>query len=130
MNDLFIGLITTAAVIGLCEVLTFLEKRLIAALTLVGIPFIYIGFSWNDLPSLILWILGVALFVALAYFGYKRNFILIPIGLVLHGCWDLVFPFLSSTAPEGYDVFCLTIDIFLAVYFYFRVKPVKLRTAD
>jgi hypothetical protein len=125
MNDFYIGLITTAAVIGITEVFTFLEKRLIGALTLVGIPFIYIGFSWSDTSSLIYSILAVAFFLALAYFGYKHNFLLIVLGLVLHGVWDLLFPYFSSSAPAGYDVFCLTIDVLLAPYFYFRVKPAK-----
>ena len=125
MNDFYIGLITTVAIIGLLEVFRFLEKRLIGALTLVGIAFIYIGFSWNDIPSLIFSIFGVAGFFTLSYFGYKNNFILVIIGLALHGFWDLLFPFLSKSAPAGYDIFCLTIDFLLAFYFYFRVKPHK-----
>ena len=110
MNDFYIGLTVTAVTIGLIEALRFLEKRLIGALTLVGIAFIYIGFSWNDIPSLIYSIIAVVVFFALSYFGYKGNFLLIIIGLILHGIWDLLFPFLSSSAPEGYDIFCLTID--------------------
>jgi hypothetical protein len=125
MNNFYIGLITTVAIIGLIEILRFLEKRLIGALTLVGIAFIYIGFSWNDTASLILSIFGVAVFFTLSFFGYKKNFILIIIGLVLHGIWDLIFPFFSSTAPEGYDIFCLTVDFCLAFYFFLRVKPAK-----
>lgn len=125
MNDFYIGLITTGAVIGILEAFRFLEKRLMAALTLTGIPFIYIGFAWTDIPSLILCIFGVALFLVLAYFGYVKNFLFVIIGLVLHGVWDLVFPLFSTSAPEGYDVFCLTIDILLAVYFFIRVKPLK-----
>jgi hypothetical protein len=74
MNNFYIGLITTVVIIVLLEVFRFLEKRLIGALTLVGIPFIYIGFSWNDTASLIFSIAGVAVFVALSYFGYKNNF--------------------------------------------------------
>ena len=123
MNDFYIGLIVTAVVIGLMEALTFLEKRLIGALTLVGIAFIYIGFSWNDIPSLIYSIIAVAVFFALSYFGYKGNFLLIILGLILHGIWDLLFPFISSTAPQGYDIFCLTIDFILAFYFYLRIRP-------
>ena len=126
MNNFYIGLITTVVIIVLLEVFRFLEKRLIGAFTLVGIPFIYIGFSWHDTPSLILSIAGVAVFVALSYFGYKNNFILIIIGLILHGFWDLLFPFFSSSAPEGYDIFCLTADFCLAFYFYLRVKPAKI----
>lgn len=125
MNDFYIGIITTIAVIGLVEMCRFLEKRLIAAFTLVGIPFIYIGFAWHDVRSLIYAIVGTALFVALSYFGYKWNFILIIAGLLLHGVWDILFPFFSSAAPEGYDIFCLTIDVLLAFYFYIRVKPLK-----
>jgi len=125
MNDFYIGIITTVVIIGLLELLPFLEKRLIGALTLVGIPFIYIGFSWNHLPSLILSIFGVALFVALAYLGYKNNFIIVVIGLALHGFWDLLFPFVSNAAPTGYNIFCLTVDFLLAFYFYFRVKPLR-----
>ncbi|HUR65107.1 MAG TPA: DUF6010 family protein [Chitinophagaceae bacterium] len=127
MNDLYIGLITSIVVIGLSE-LRFLEKRLIAALTLTGIPFIYIGFCWGHVPSLIYAILAVVVFVALAYFGYKGNFILVVIGLALHGVWDLLFPLFSSAAPKGYDIFCLTIDVLLAIYFYIRVRPLKRST--
>ena len=123
MNDFYIGLITTVAVIAITEGLRFLEKRLIGALTLVGIAFIYVGFSWHDIPSLFITIFGVAVFMALSYFGYKNNFMLIVIGLALHGVWDFVFPWFSSMAPEGYDIFCSTIDFLLAIYFYIRVKP-------
>jgi hypothetical protein len=130
MNPFFTGLITTGAVIALLEVLRFLEKRLIAALTLTGIAFIYIGFSWHHIPSLIYCIAGTAVFIGLAYFGYKNNFKLIIIGLILHGIWDFLFSFFSSTAPQGYDIFCLTIDFILAFYFYVRVKPYKYAGAD
>ena len=112
-------------IVGLIETLRFLEKRLLGALTLVGIAFIYIGFAWDDLRSLAYAILGTALFIGLSYFGYKRNFILIIFGLILHGIWDLLFPLISSVAPEGYGVFCLTVDLLLAAYFYVRVKPLK-----
>lgn len=125
MNDFYIGITVTIAVIGLVEIFKFLDKRLIATFTLVGIPFIYIGFTWHDATSLTYAILGVAVFIALSYFGYKKNFILIIIGLILHGIWDILFPYISSTAPEGYAIFCLTIDFLLAIYFYIRVKPLK-----
>lgn len=125
MKYFYIGIFTTTVIIGLVEILKFFEKRLIAALTLVGIAFIYIGFSWNDILSLTYVILGVSVFFALSYFGYKKNFILIIVGLILHGIWDILFPFFSSTAPEGYGIFCLTIDFLLAIYFYLRVKPLK-----
>jgi len=126
MKDFYIGIITAIAIIGLLEIARFLEKRLIGALTLVGIAFIYIGFSWSEILSLTYSILGAPLFFALSYFGYKKNFILIIVGLILHGIWDMLFPLFNSTAPEGYGTFCLTVDFLLAIYFYARVKPLKL----
>ena len=122
MNDFYIGIITTIVVVGLIELLRNFDKRLIGSLTLVGIAFIYIGFAWKDVLSLIYAIIGVAGFFMMSYFGYKKNFSLIIIGLALHGIWDIVFPFFSSTAPHGYGVFCLTVDFLLAIYFIIRIK--------
>lgn len=125
MNDFYTGIVTTLVLIGLIEVLKYFDRRLIGSLTLVAIAFIYIGFSWKDTPSLIYSILSAAVFSALSYFGYKKNFILIITGLALHGVWDIVFPLFSSAAPHGYSIFCITIDILLAIYFYVRIKPLK-----
>jgi hypothetical protein len=125
MNDFYIGLATTIVVIVLMELLRNSDRRLIGALTLSGIAFIYIGFCWKDVPSLVAAIFGVGVFFALSYLGYKWNFLVIIIGLLLHGAWDIVFPLFSSAAPEGYGIFCLTIDILLAIYYYLRIRPVK-----
>ena len=120
MNDFLIGLAWTLGIIAFLEIFKGFDKRLIAAYTLMGIPFIYIGFSYHDTSSLMASILSVAFFVALAYYGYKKNFNLVIAGLALHAVWDLVFPLFSSMAPEGYDVFCITIDVLLALYFFLR----------
>lgn len=125
MNDFYIGIITTVAVVVMIELLRNFDRRLIGSLTLTGIAFIYIGFSWADVPSLVSAILAVAVFFWLSYFGYKRNFVLVIAGLVLHGIWDIVFPLFSTSAPEGYGIFCLTVDLLLALYFFIRVKPLR-----
>ena len=120
MNDIFIGLITSSLLIVFLEIFKSFDKRLIAALTLVGIAFIYVGFAWNDLFSLGIVILGVLIFTTLAYFGYTYKFNFIVLGLILHGLWDLIYPLFSLTSPKGYDKFCLTVDFVLAIYFYKR----------
>jgi hypothetical protein len=122
MNDFLVGLAWTIGIIGFLEIFQSFDKKLIAVITLTGIPFIYIGFSFNDIQSLLVSILAAGFFIALAYYGYKRNFYLVIAGLVLHAVWDLLFPHFSTMAPEGYDIFCITIDVLLALYFLFRVK--------
>src|SRR5687768_13659805 len=69
---------------------------------------------------------AASFFLLLAYWGYKKNYMLIVIGLALHGLWDILFPHLSAAAPFGYDIFCLTIDVLLAMYFYLKLKPIKI----
>jgi hypothetical protein len=125
MSDFYIGLITSAVVIAMVETLVLFEKKLLAAFTLAGIPFIYIGFSWGHVPSLMACVAAVAFFVVLAVLGYAKYYVLIPVGLILHGAWDLVFPHYSSSVPEGYDIFCFTIDIILGVYFFLRLRAAK-----
>lgn len=123
MTGFLIGLITALAVIGFAEVFRNIDLKLYASLNLAVIPFIYIGFS-IDPTTLILTAPSAALFVFMAYQGYKRNHLLTVMGLALHGLWDVIFPFLSTVAPHGYDMFCITIDLLLALYFYLKLRPI------
>ena len=122
MTGFIIGLITTAAVIGFAEIFRKMDLKFFASLNLAVIPFIYIGFS-IDPHSLMLTVPSASLFVFLAYWGYKKSYMFTVVGLVLHGLWDVLFPLVSTVAPHGYDVFCITIDVLLALYFYLKLKP-------
>ena len=122
MTAFFIGLGATVAIIAFAEIFRKIDLNFFASLTLAVIPFIYIGFSIDPQP-LMLTIPGASFFLMFAYWGYKKNYILTVIGLALHGLWDVVFPYVSTVAPHGYDVFCGTIDVLLALYFYWKLKP-------
>ena len=124
MTGFIIGLITTAAIIAFAEIFRKIDLKFFASLNLAVIPFIYIGFS-IDPHSFILTILGASFFLFFAYCGYKKHFMLIVAGLALHGLWDVLFPHVSSVAPHGYDLFCITIDMLLAGYFWIKLKPGK-----
>ena len=125
MTALILGLIATFAVIIFAEIFRKkIDLGFYASLNLAVIPFIYIGFSIDPHP-LALTIPGALFFVFFAYLGYKKHFMFTVIGLALHGLWDVLFPHASTVAPHGYDIFCITIDILLALYFYVKLKPVK-----
>lgn len=124
MTGFIIGLITTAAIIAFAEIFRKIDLKFYASLNLAVIPFIYIGFS-IDPHSLMLTIPGASFFLFFAYWGYKKNYMLTVAGLALHGLWDVLFPYVSTVAPHGYDVFCITIDVLLALYFYLKLKPIK-----
>ena len=122
MTAFIIGFSTTAAIIAFAEIFRKIDLNFFASLTLAVIPFIYIGFS-IDPHSLMLTVPGASFFVFLAYWGYKKHYMLTVIGLALHGLWDVLFPHVSSVAQHGYDVFCITVDVLLALYFYWKLKP-------
>lgn len=124
MTAFIIGLVTTAAIIAFAEIFRKIDLKFFASLSLAVIPFIYIGFS-IDPHSLILTVPAASFFLFFAYWGYKKHYVLIIAGLVLHGLWDVLFPHVSTIAPHGYDVFCLTIDVLLALYFYLKLRPTK-----
>lgn len=124
MTGFIIGLITTATIIAFAEIFRKIDLRFFASLNLAVIPFIYIGFSIEP-HSLMLTVPGASLFLFFAYWGYKKNHMLTVAGLALHGLWDILFPHLGSVAPHGYDVFCFTIDILLALYFFLKLRPLK-----
>ena len=126
MTPFLIGLGTTVSIIAFTEIFRKIDLKFLASLSLAAIPFIYIGFS-IDPHALVLTIPAASFFLMLAYWGYKKNYMLIVIGLALHGLWDVLFPHVSAAAPSGYDVFCLTIDVLLAMYFYLKLKPIKNR---
>ncbi len=107
MKDFYIGFALTLAIILFLELFRKVEKKLTGAMILACIAFIYLGFSSKDVRSLPLTIGGAAFFFWLAYLGYKRSVVFTVIGLILH------------------DIFCLTIDIFLAIYFALRIKTIK-----
>ena len=121
---LIIGLSVTAAIVVFAELFRSIDLKFFASLTLTAIPFIYIGFS-VDIHSLVLTIPAAAFFTFLAYWGYRRNYLWTVAGLALHGIWDIFFPRVSTVAPPGYDIFCISIDELLALYFYIRLRPVK-----
>ena len=127
MTGFIIGFGTSVAIIVFVEIFRKIDLKFFASLNLAVIPFIYIGFS-IDPYALMLTIPGASLFLMFAYWGYKKNYMLTVIGLALHGLWDVLFPHVSTVAPHGYDVFCLTIDVLLALYFYMKLKPIERRS--
>lgn len=124
MTGFILGLCITAAIIAFAEIFRKIDMKLYATLNLAVIPFIYIGFSIEP-HSLALTTPSALVFVFLSYKGYKSSYLYTVVGLLLHGLWDVLFPYVNSAAPHGYDVFCITIDTLLALYFYLKLKPIS-----
>ncbi len=118
MTSVIIGIFLGLVVIMTIALLKRLDKPTMYALILSGIGFLYVGFTWTDITSLIINCLQAVFFLLVAYFGVKKNLIFLIAGYFLHGSWDLLYNLFpkSDLIPPHYDLFCLAIDFTMGFY--------------
>ena len=118
-----IGILSGILVIVIIGFLKTLDNRTTYGLVLTGIGFLYVGFTWSHLLSLIATSLQAILFLLLANWGIRKHISYLIAGFFLHGTWDLVYPLISTTnlIPPHYDVFCLSIDFTIGIYLLYEV---------
>lgn len=111
---IFSGLLTILLVIGL----KLVDKKTAYGLILSGIGFLYVGYVWTDLQSLIINSIQAIVFLVLGYYGIKKSIYILAIGYFLHGCWDLIYTFFrdASLIPPHYDLFCSSLDFIIGIY--------------
>lgn len=128
ITSAIIGLLSGLLVIIVIGFLKFPDKKVIYGLILTGIGFIYVGFTWSDKISLIITSIQAIFFLFLAYYGIKRNLLILAAGYFLHGIWDFTYDLLRAPdlIPPHYDWFCLTIDFTMgACLLTFKFRPVR-----
>ena len=123
MIPIVIGITTALLQITLFEVLKNFKKDSIYALTLAGIGFLYVGFTWTDTPTFIITSFQAIVFLLIAYYGLVKNPYILAAGYFLHGLWDIVFPFWLNAAliPPRYEWFCSSLDFTIGIYLILKV---------
>lgn len=118
MNAAMIGTLVGISVILFITMLRGFEKWTLYALTLTGIGFLYVGYTWSDPLSLGVNAVQAVFFVFLSYYGIRKDITFLTVGYFLHGLWDLAYDYLQLPAlrPPHYDLFCFMIDFIIGVY--------------
>jgi hypothetical protein len=118
MTPVIIGISSGLLTILVFIILKHFDKKIIYGLILSGIGFLYVGFVWTDVQTLILNSIQAILFVLLAYYGIRKNIFILAAGYILHGCWDLAYPFFREPGliPPHYDFFCSSLDFTIGIY--------------
>lgn len=121
MISIIIGISLGILTILFIALLPGLDKKLVYGLILCAIGWLYVGYTWSDLKSLIITCIQAIVFLFIAYFGVKRNNYILAIGYFLHGLWDLAYDLFPDNhlIPPHYDLFCLSIDFTLGLYLIF-----------
>jgi len=89
----------------------------LAAITLVLIAGVYIGYAFKDgrVPSVVIELLTALGFSAAAWLGLNGYPSIIIVALALHGCWDVLHHSLIDTEiPRWYIPFCAVVDWIMA----------------
>ena len=116
---LFTGFLSASLIAGTTELLRF-DRLIAGSLILTAIGFVYVGFAGDDTTLLLFNGTQALVNWLLAYGGLRKNPMLIPLGLLLHAGWDLGYHYLvtGTGIPEGYELYCVVVDLGLAGYFY------------
>ena len=118
MISIITGISSGLLVILIIYILKLSDKKTMYGLVLSGIGFIYVGFTWTDIPALVMSAAQAIFFLFLAYFGIKKNIYFLIAGFFLHGSWDILYHLLPNPEliPPHYDLFCLSIDFTMGFY--------------
>src|SRR5450432_378022 len=118
MNSIIIGIASGLLIILGIMFLNKLDKRIMYGLILSGIGWLYVGFTWSDLRSLIITTIQAIIFLFISYYGVKRSLYIMAAGYFLHGLWDLAYDLFPANhlIPPHYDLFCLSIDFTMGLY--------------
>lgn len=127
MTSLIIGISTGILIILLFVILKRFDKQVVYGLILTGIGFLYVGFTWTDLESLMINSTQAIVFLFLSYYGIKKSIYILSIGYFLHGSWDLAYDLLNKPdlRPPHYDVFCSSLDFIIGIYLLILAKNVS-----
>jgi hypothetical protein len=118
MNATIIGISASAFTILVFTIFKRLDKNVIYGLILAAIGFLYVGYTWSDISTLIMNLVQALFFLMLAYYGIKKNSYYMIAGYFLHGLWDFMYGHVGdlSLIPPDYDWFCSTYDFIIGFY--------------
>lgn len=120
MTATLIGLVSSLITILIFTFLKRIDKNTIYGLILMGIGFLYIGYTWTEINTAVMSLVQALFFMVLAYLGIKRSYWFLVVGYLLHGLWDFVYPLVANPdlLPPDYDYFCFTYDFIVGLYLF------------
>ena len=118
MNAAIIGLSASVLTILIIGLQKRCDKNIVYGLILMGIGFLYIGYTWTAIETAIINFFQASIFMLLAYYGIKRSVWFLVVGYFLHGILDLAYSSFANPdlLPPDYDWFCFTYDFVVGFY--------------
>ena len=119
MVELLIGIVLGGVIIFAAKATGFEKDRSFYPVVLIVIALYYVLFAFQSYDGIeIVFEIAIALlFSAVAVWGHRKGLIIVVLGLLLHGIYDLTQSHIefSTDPPEWWPLFCLGFDFTLAV---------------
>ncbi len=127
MLPIIIGIILAVVMAFLARVTNFDRDRSYYAVVLIVIATYYVLFACMANEAIVAEILVASVFSVIAIAGALRWPLLIGIGIILHGVFDLLHGHIISNSgvPVWWPAFCASIDIVLGVWVIYLTKTKK-----
>ena len=100
----------------------------VLTIALVIAAIIYVGFAiiWGNLIWVAIELAGLPIYGLFAWLAIRyAYYYLLGIGWMLHPIWDVVLHLFGPgrwLAPEWYAMGCITFDLLIAVYIFYRMS--------
>lgn len=127
MIPISIGIATALLQILIFEYFKQFDKKIIYGLTLAVIGFLYVGYTWTSVQTVIIAAIQAIVFFMIAYYGITKNMYILAVGYFLHGFWDIAYNLWqdASLIPPHYDWFCLSVDFTVGIYLLILKRKTK-----
>lgn len=118
MIPIIIGISSALLQILFFEYFKTFDKKIIYGLSLAGIGFLYVGFTWTDIQTVLIASIQAIVFLLIAYYGITRSLYIMAAGYFMHGLWDIAYNLWQDVRliPPHYDLFCLSLDFTVGLY--------------
>ena len=127
MLPIIIGVVLAVVMAFLARITNFDRDRSYYAVVLIVIATYYVLFACIANEAIIAEIIVASVFSIIAIAGALRWPILLGVGIVMHGVFDLTHGYLITNAgvPVWWPAFCASIDIVLGAWVIYCVKTKK-----
>ena len=124
---LVLGLFFGAALIMYARKYRAKGEKIILAKALIVAAIIYVLFAiiWGNTTWMVIEIIGVPTYGLFAWAAMRYSSYWLAIGWLLHPLWDAWLHLLGpgkTVAPAWYAIACITFDILVAGYIFYRAK--------
>lgn len=127
MIPIIIGISSALLQIFFFEYFKTFDKKIIYGLSLAAIGFLYVGFTWTDIQTVLIATIQAIIFLLIAYYGITKSLYIMAAGYFMHGLWDIAYNLWqdANLIPPHYDWFCLSLDFTVGTYLLILKKKTK-----